>query len=80
MTTRASWVARYSWALYDFANTIWSMNIGSLYFTAWLVKCLVLRYGGLPVYRRASHFATGLIIGWAVVAMVASLVLGPWIG
>ena len=40
MTTRASWVARYSWALYDFANTIWSMNIGSLYFTAWLVKDL----------------------------------------
>ena len=37
---RASWLERYSWALYDFANTIWSMNIGSLYFTAWLVKDL----------------------------------------
>lgn len=37
---RASWIERYSWALYDFANTIWSMNIGSLYFTAWLVKDL----------------------------------------
>jgi hypothetical protein len=48
-------------------------------FTAWLVKRLVLRYGGLPVYRRATQFATGLIIGWAVVAMVSSLVLGPLI-
>ena len=28
---------RWSWALYDFANTIWSMNIGSLYFATWLV-------------------------------------------
>jgi UMF1 family MFS transporter len=34
---RASWVERYSWALYDFANTIWSMNISSLYFATWLV-------------------------------------------
>jgi hypothetical protein len=46
-------------------------------FTAWLVKLLVLRYGGLPLYRRAVQFATGLIVGWAVVAMVASVVLGP---
>jgi hypothetical protein len=49
-------------------------------FTAWLIKCLVLRYGGLPVYRRATQFATGLIIGWAVVAMLSSLVLGPLVG
>src|SRR5689334_19151437 len=34
---RASWVERYSWALYDFANTIWSMNVASLYFATWLV-------------------------------------------
>ena len=37
LTRRASWVERYSWALYDFANTIWSMNVASLYFTTWLV-------------------------------------------
>jgi UMF1 family MFS transporter len=28
---------RWSWALYDFANTIFSMNILTLYFTAWMV-------------------------------------------
>jgi UMF1 family MFS transporter len=28
---------RWSWALYDFANTIWSMNVVSLYFATWLV-------------------------------------------
>lgn len=28
---------RWSWALYDFANTIWSMNVTSIYFTTWLV-------------------------------------------
>ena len=31
---------RISWALYDFANTVFSMNIATLYFTAWLVKDL----------------------------------------
>src|SRR3954466_9943509 len=28
---------RWSWALYDFSNTIWSMNVVSLYFATWLV-------------------------------------------
>jgi UMF1 family MFS transporter len=36
----ASWVERWSWALYDFSNTIWSMNVSSLYFTTWLVADL----------------------------------------
>jgi hypothetical protein len=49
-------------------------------FTAWLVKLLVLRYGGLPLYRRASQFAIGLIVGWAIVTTLFSLVLGPLLG
>src|SRR6266567_4114175 len=31
---------RLSWALYDFANTVFSMNITTLYFAAWLIKDL----------------------------------------
>jgi UMF1 family MFS transporter len=31
---------RFSWALYDFANTVFSMNITTLYFAAWLVEDL----------------------------------------
>src|SRR6266705_4658887 len=31
---------RLSWALYDFANTIFSMNIATLYFAVWLVSDL----------------------------------------
>jgi UMF1 family MFS transporter len=31
---------RISWALYDFANTVFSMNIATLYFAAWLVADL----------------------------------------
>jgi UMF1 family MFS transporter len=31
---------RLSWALYDFANTVFSMNIATLYFAAWLIADL----------------------------------------
>lgn len=31
---------RWSWALYDFANTIFSMNIATLYFNLWLISDL----------------------------------------
>ena len=36
-TVRAPFIERASWALYDFSNTIFSMNVATLYFTVWLV-------------------------------------------
>jgi UMF1 family MFS transporter len=38
VTDRASARERWSWALYDFSNTIFSMNIATLFFAVWLVK------------------------------------------
>jgi UMF1 family MFS transporter len=38
--TRAPGLERWSWALYDFANTIFSMNIATLYFSVWIVSDL----------------------------------------
>ena len=40
VATRAPARERWSWALYDFANTIFSMNIATLYFAVWLVSDL----------------------------------------
>ena len=37
---RAPGSERWSWALYDFANTIFSMNIATLYFSVWIVADL----------------------------------------
>jgi UMF1 family MFS transporter len=37
---RASVLERASWALYDFANTIFSMNVATLYFSVWLIDDL----------------------------------------
>jgi UMF1 family MFS transporter len=39
-TGRAPWIERASWALYDFANTIFSMNVATLYFSVWLIADL----------------------------------------
>ncbi len=36
-TMRAPLRERASWALYDFANTIFSMNVATLYFSVWLI-------------------------------------------
>lgn len=51
---------RISWALYDFANTIFSMNIATLYFAAWLVSDL---------HRSNTLFATVNGIASALVVM-----------
>lgn len=39
-TTLAPKRERYSWAIYDFANTIFSMNIVTLYFSVWMIADL----------------------------------------
>jgi UMF1 family MFS transporter len=36
-TSRAPARERWSWALYDFSNTIFSMNIATLFFAVWLI-------------------------------------------
>src|ERR1044071_5216618 len=38
VTTRAPFRERFSWALYDFSNTIFFMNIATLFFAVWLVQ------------------------------------------
>jgi hypothetical protein len=39
-------------------------------FVVWLAKLLILRYGGIRLYRRGVPFAVGLILGDYVVALV----------
>ena len=55
-----------SWVLYDLANTIFSLNITSLYFSLWVVNAM----GGTEtLYARANAVATVLVL-------VAAPVLG----
>ena len=56
---RAPAVERWSWALYDFSNTIFSMNVATLYFSVWVVSDL----GSTDlVYAMANAVASILMI------------------
>src|SRR6202521_4459196 len=50
---------RFSWALYDFANTVFSMNIATLYFAAWLVKDLG---HSNTLYATVNGIASALVV------------------
>jgi len=50
---------RLSWALYDFANTVFSMNIATLYFSAWLVKDLG---HSNTLYATVNGIASALVV------------------
>ena len=56
---RAPAVERWSWALYDFSNTIFSMNVATLYFSVWIVSDL----GSTDlVYAVASAIASLMVV------------------
>jgi MFS transporter, UMF1 family len=50
---------RFSWALYDFANTVFSMNIATLYFAAWLVGDLG---HSNTLYASVNGIASALVV------------------
>jgi MFS transporter, UMF1 family len=50
---------RFSWALYDFANTVFSMNIATLYFAAWLVGDLGRSN---TLYASVNGIASALVV------------------
>lgn len=56
---RAPWIERWSWALYDFANTIFSMNVATMYFSVWLVSDLG---ASNTAYAVGNAFASLLVV------------------
>lgn len=59
MFVRASAVERGSWALYDFANTIFSMNIATLYFAVWFVNDL---HASSTLYASGNALASLMVV------------------
>lgn len=59
VAVRAPARERWSWALYDFANTIFSMNVASLYFAVWLVDDLG---ASNTTYAVANGIASMLVV------------------
>ncbi|MDQ6829162.1 MAG: MFS transporter [Gemmatimonadota bacterium] len=59
---RAPFRERISWALYDFANTIFSMNIATLYFNVWLISDLHAPNTAVAVGNGISSFLVAVSI------------------
>ena len=76
MTWRPSRLSVGSWALYDLANTIFALGVGSLYFASWLTD----HVDGLPSVLRGNGDADLALAVVVDVSMVVVIVLGPWIG
>lgn len=53
---------RLSWALYDFANTIFSMNVATLYFAVWLVSDLHVKNTAMAIGNGVSSLLVALSI------------------
>ena len=43
-------------------------------FVTWLVKLIVLRLGGIALYRKAKPFFIGMIVGYTL-SLIASLIV-----
>jgi UMF1 family MFS transporter len=59
LPVRAPRIERASWALYDFANTIFSMNVATLYFSVWLIADL---HASNTVYALGNGISSFLIV------------------
>lgn len=64
---RAPGRERWSWALYDFSNTIFSMNVATLYFTVWLVEDL----GASELQYSTANGIASLLVVAAIPALGA---------
>jgi hypothetical protein len=74
-------LARVRWAAWPFhplgfaVSSSWEMNLVWMpLFVAWLVKLILLRYGGLRLFRQSLPFFLGLILGQFVVGSILNIV------
>ena len=65
-----------SWAVYDLANTIFALGVGSLFFAVWLND----NRSGIPSLLLRNDTPDLALAVTVDVAMVIVIVLGPWIG
>jgi hypothetical protein len=49
--------------------------IWNVVLVTWLVKTIIIRYGGLRLYRKSLPFFYGLVVGDAVTQLIWALVM-----
>jgi hypothetical protein len=71
----------YWWPLhplgYAIAETWQSHQIWLMFFVAWAIKSLVIRYGGIMLYKRTVPIFLGLVVG-QIIAVLVGCLLSAW--
>ena len=70
---------RLSWALYDFANTIYSMNVVTLYFAVWLIEDLRSSSTAYALATSLSSLLVALLIPILAAISDARRIRKPWV-
>lgn len=66
-----------SWAIYDLANTIFALGVGSLYFAAWLADSADQLPSAFTGFEEPADLALAVALD---AAMVIVIVFAPWVG
>ena len=70
------------WPLHPIGFTVWSTYFTQktfvAVFLAWVTKSLVLRIGGIALYRRSQPFFLGLLVGYALSVALSAIVDMIW--
>ena len=61
-----------------FSPTFVMGRIGLTLFVAWMLKAIVMKAGGVSLYRRIRPFAVGLLVGWALGVTLSYIVDMVW--
>jgi len=59
-------------------SSSWGIHVWSSFLISWIIKAIILRYGGLRTYRRAVPFFLGLILGEYLVGSLWNWVSILW--
>jgi hypothetical protein len=72
----------YWWPLhplgYAIAETWQSHQLWLMFFVAWAIKSLVIRYGGIMLYKRTVPIFLGLVVGQILAVLAGCLLNGVW--
>jgi hypothetical protein len=47
-------------------------------FIAWAVKVIILRIGGVRLYRRSTPFFVGILVGYVIAVMLSTIIDYFW--